>query len=143
MDKTLRGFLAGSVGGIVMSIWSIISYELGFTTFRYLDWNAVIIYGELPRGLPESIMASLMHLVLCGFLGVVFSFVLPVLSYKLHLLKGALYGMIITYFFYAVPVIFHLPHLSTIDFATHLSNTIGSIVYGIILAYLIKKIQVD
>ncbi len=142
MDRTFAGIIAGITGGIIMSIWSEISFSLGITSYRYLDWSSVMVYGTLPQNVYEAILAQIMQTIWSGFLGVLFAFILPVIGYKGQLLKGIFYGILLTFFLYAIPSLFQIPYLSQINFHTFLSNTTGSVIFGFVLAYVLSKIEI-
>ena len=145
MDKINMGFFAGIIGGIIMNVWSFISYYLlNFTTRRYLDWSGVLLYGRLPQNSIEVIYALFIHFVWVGFLGVVFVLIIGDMSESQGLLvKGAGYGLISGFIIYAIPVVFGIQFLEFTPVETVISNHIGGVIWGLTmvrsLSYMDKK----
>jgi hypothetical protein len=77
-DRVILGFGVGVVGGVVSSAWSYLSYFFHWTTLRYVDFAAVIIYGNQPQCIVDLVFAQLVQLVFSGLLGILFLFLLPV-----------------------------------------------------------------
>lgn len=135
MDRFFRGLVAGIIGGVVMNIWSLISFNiLHFTDKRFLDWAAVMLYGQLSGGLFEEIMALMAQILFVGFLGILFAFFIPHVTSRGYILKGLFYGFITGFFIYAIPVLFKTPFLYKTDFPTAVSNLIGGLLWGLTLA---------
>lgn len=132
MDRFYRGLLSGLAGGIVMNIWSMFSYHiLHFTTRRFLDWSAVILYGQLPRNWFEALYALLLQLLWVGLLGVIFAFLIRDLSTSKGLLiKGVFFGVISGFIIMGYQLclecnILNLPHKE------QLFQTISGVSYGV------------
>ena len=135
MDRTFRGIIAGIAGGISMQVWDLFSYYfLKFGTFRYLDWAAMMLYGEPPENFYETIVSLATQIIWAGFLGTFFAFVIPKISTRGYLLKGAFYGFITFFIIYAIPVLFQVPHLKITGPNTQFTHLIGSLIYGTITA---------
>lgn len=135
MDKFYRGLTAGVISGIPMNIWSLISYHLlEFGDLRFLDWAALMIYGNKSANIIQEIYASLMHFAWVGFLGVIFAYLVPVLGPKWLLGKAIFYSFIIGFITYAIPVLFSTPELTSSPLETVLHNHLGGIIWGISLA---------
>ncbi len=75
-----------------------------------------------------------------GLVGVLFGYLVPINKY--HVLKGAIYGVIVWFVIYGIVIMYKVPVLKDIPLASSLENTLASIIYGVILAiimnYLIK-----
>ncbi len=139
MDRLYRGAVAGIVGGIVMNAWSFFSYHiLYFNTRRYTDWMGVIVYGDLPRTLAETLYALMLHLVWVGLLGVLFAYLIPHNNSRGYLLTGAFYGLASGIIIYAIPTLLRTPYISKFPFNTTISNHIGAILWGVTLAYTLR-----
>ena len=136
MDRLMRGFTAGVLGGTAMNLWSLIIVIpiFNWEIIRFIDWSAVLLFGDLPRSHVEGITAFLMHLVFTGALGIVFAFLIPHVTSRAYLFKGALYGLISTFIFYAIPGLFQKPIITEHSMATVASNTVGGLIFGLVLA---------
>lgn len=137
MDRFYRGLLSGLAGGIVMNIWSSFSYYiLRFSTRRFLDWSAVILYGHLPKDWFEAAYAFLLQLLWVGMLGVIFAFVIRDLSTSQGLLiKGGFFGVLSGFIIYAMPTFFGVQFLEFTPLRTVVSNHIGGLLWGLTMAY--------
>ena len=135
MDRTFRGFIAGVAGGISMEVWDLTSYYfLKFGTFRFLDWAAMMIYGERPESITETIISFFIQILWAGFIGIIFAFLIPRISSKGYLLKGLFYGFITFFIIYSIPVLFQVPHLKITGPNTQFSHFIGSFIFGVVTA---------
>ncbi len=140
MDRFMRGFTAGIAGGIAMNIWSlgVVTPILNWEVIRFIDWAAVIIFGDLPRSHLEAVTALLMHLVLVGTLGIVFAFLIPQITSGAYLFKGVLYGLVSTFIIYAISGLFQKPILTEQSLATVTANTVGAIIFGLVMVQTLR-----
>ena len=138
-DKITKGFIAGLTGGIVMNIVDYIIY-LNFDDELYLEWGAIVIFGRLPENILEIIIAQISQLFFAGFLGIVYIYLINKLSSKNHLFTGLIYGIMVWFVIYAISLAFRLPHLTTHSLAAILSNSLGSILYGVTLVLILQRL---
>ncbi|WP_238492460.1 hypothetical protein [Desulfotruncus alcoholivorax] len=118
-----------------MNVWDMISNRfLHFGSFRYLDWAAMMIYGELPENMAETIVSLITQILWSGFLGIILSFLFLTITSRGYLIKGAFYGFIVSFILFSIPVLFQVPHLYQTGPNTQLSNVIGAIIYGLVTA---------
>jgi len=135
MDRSIRGLLAGVAGAIIMNIWDFVSfYILKFSNLLYLDWAAIMIYGDKPANTLEYYFSLLTQIGWSGFLGIIFAFSIPYITSRNFLIKGGFYGFISTFIIYAIPVLFKIPHLKDISSTTAISHSIGATAWGIVTA---------
>ncbi len=114
-----------------MELWDLFSYYyLDFGSFRYLDWAAMMIYGEPPQSIYETIMSFTMQVIWAGLLGIIFAFFIPIIKSRGYLLKGIFYGLISFFIIYTIPVLYQVPHLHETGSNTQFSHFIGSIIFG-------------
>lgn len=131
MDRYFRGMISGVVGGIIMNAWSFFSYHvLHVTTMRFVDWAGILLYGNPPVGLGQTLFALFMHLVWVGMLGVIFAFVVTIITSRGLIIKGVTYSLICSFWIYAVPKLYQMPQFKSTPFKTTLSNNIGAIICG-------------
>jgi len=137
MDRTMRGLYAGMLAAIPMNLWSYISfYLIGLTDFRLLDWGAFIIFGNPPANIVETIVGQLAQILWSGFLGIIFSLLIPITTSKSLVIKGVFYGFITGFFIYAIPVIFRTPILGEPTTGRAVSQAIAGIIWGGSLSYI-------
>jgi Na+-transporting NADH:ubiquinone oxidoreductase subunit NqrB len=133
-DRFTRGFLAGVLGGIVMSILDLISFALGIVELLYLDWAAVLTYGYRPNTILETVVAQAGQLFFSGIMGIIFAYLITVVGSVNYLFKGCIYGLAIFFGSYAITLLFKVSPLIPIHVDTVLSNIVTSLVYGVVLA---------
>lgn len=143
MDKTFSGFFAGIYAGLIVSVISLPAYYwFHIVKIRFLDWTAILVLRDLPQNIPETIYALLLQLLWDGFLGIIFAFLLPLMSAKGYKTKGAIYGLFLSFIFCSIAVLFRVPFLSAkVPFVTVLFNQLCVIIWGIFLAVILKKLE--
>ena len=137
-DRFARGLIAGLVGGVIMNIISLVSYSLGITELRFLDWSAIAIYGLKPESLVEAVFAQLAQFVFVGVLGVLFAYLIAAMGSKNHLLKGWLYGSGMWFVLYGITILFHVEATIPLHIDTAATDFIGSTMYGLAMAVTLK-----
>ena len=141
-DRLTNGFFAGIVGGVVMTLINFIShYGLNFAEKRYLDFAAIFIFGHEPTNLTQVIFAQIGHLFFTGLLGIIFAYLIPVVTSKNIFFKGWLYGVAMWFAIYAITVLFEVPVVKEISQTTAISNAIGASLYGITIAVVLYRIN--
>lgn len=142
MDRFYRGFIAGSLGGVAMNIWSLFSYHfLHFTKLRYLDWASIFLYGHLPVSTLQAVYSLVIQLLWVGFLGVIFAFLIPAVTSRGYYGKGIIYGLTVGFIVYAIPKMFKMPELTVTTTATVLSSHIGGVIWGLTMAYVLRRLD--
>lgn len=142
MDRFSRGLLAGIVGGVLMNIWSLISYYiLDVADRRYLDWSSVLLFGHLPTNLTEAVYAQITQLIWAGFLGVIFAYIAPEITSRAYLLKGTIWGFITGFILYAVAILVRMPYFTKISTGTSITQFLGGIIWGTSLAYTLRLLD--
>jgi len=140
-DRYTNGFVAGVIAGTVMSLLNILSFKLNFAQIRYIDFGAIITLGSQPNTFLEDIIGFSAHIAFTGLLGILFAYIIPIITSKHYLFKGVSFGIFVWFLTYTIPLLFKVPHLSKISASTALSNVITASVYGLILAYTLETID--
>lgn len=140
-DRVVSGFISGLVAGVAMNVVDWIGYGLGLYDERLLDWAAVITIGRLPKNTVEVIFAQAEQIVFSGFLGILFACILPKIKSGNYMLKGWMYGVVANESIYALGIAFKLPNLTIHTFYATVSHLISASVYGLVLAYVLKKLN--
>ena len=138
-DKFYNGLLYGVLAGVILNIFNLVSYYFDVISLRYLDWMAILLYGTKPYNALDGGFALLMQIGLCGILGVLFVYILPVIGFEHHSIKGMVFGLSVFQTTYIVTTLFRVPELVYIPPYTAMGNSLGSALFGAILAVLIKK----
>jgi len=140
-DRLVRGFYAGVGAGILQNIWSFLSFALGITTLRMADWSAIAILGRGgPYSTGEIALGLIAHLVWSGFLGIVFVYLIPLVTHRHFTLKGLLFGWSVWFFIYGITLLFKVEPTMGLPLKTPVSNFIGAGIYGLALAWIINRL---
>lgn len=140
-DRLLRGFIAGVAGGIAMNVISLTSYYLGIAELRLLDWSALVIYGMKPTSSAETLFALLAHLVFNGTLGIIFAYLITVITSINHLFRGAMYGAVMWFALYGISMLYKLEATVPLHVDTAASDLTASVVYGLVLAETLRRLD--
>ncbi len=122
-------------------LMTILNYIIIYTTpshNRFADFVGIMLFGSKPNGLGEIIIATAGHFMLGGFLGIIFSYLLLLISEKYLIIKGITYGIIAFLFLFSLGVIFKITDLEFNPLRTIITKSIGSAFYGFVLAYTLK-----
>ncbi|HHT49557.1 MAG TPA: hypothetical protein GXZ98_09730 [Firmicutes bacterium] len=142
MDLFWKGFLSGSGSGIMLNLWGFfIKNLLPVANRNYVDWTAVIISGVLPTTWYEFLYALITNLIWCGFLGILFAYLLPKLTSDRFLLKGAIYGFMIGFLIHGSAILLRMPFFTMIPFRTSSSLAFGGLLWGVLTAALLRWLE--
>lgn len=142
MDRTFKGLIAGTISAVFMNAINLIFfYIFNLTKVRFLDWASIIMLGSKATTLPAAIYALIIHIFWTGALGIIFSYLLPEITSQGYLIKGGLYAFLLTFIFRAIVKLYNISFLSPISFQTSLTNTTSAFLWGITLAFLLKKLD--
>lgn len=141
MDRFMRGAVAGLAAGIVKDLWTLGSKTLGFGEISFIDWMAVMEFGRLPNESLHFILATFSHLVILSALGVGFAYLVPHIETGYLVAKGIMYSLIVGTVLYVIPILYKMPYIGRPGADTALSNLIGSIIYGALLAIVLQRLS--
>lgn len=131
-DRLLRGFVAGLLAGVVMMFFDQGSVLIGISHLSYAEWASVFTFGHLPGRILEHVIGQAGHLIFCGFVGLIFFWLIPVES---HLsLKGILWGLFIWMSSYWISILFKIDPLYPRTLGTVATDFITACIYGWMLA---------
>lgn len=143
-NRLTNGLIAGVAGGIAMNVFSLIDYHiLHFTTFRFLDWSAVMLYGERTQSVWGNVFALFAQLIFTSFLGLVFAYIVLIFEDRSYFFKGWYYGIICWFTIYGIDILLKLHDLNKISVQTAISNFIGSSIFGITLGYALWRLDLQ
>lgn len=141
MDRFMRGAVAGLTAGIGKEVWTILSKSLGFGKISFIDWMAVMEFGFLPKDVLHLALATFSHLVILSALGVGFAYLVPHIETGYLVIKGIMYSLIVGTIFYVIPILYKMPYIGKPGVDTALSNLVGSIIYGALLAVVLGRLS--
>ncbi len=133
-DRFTIGFIAGIAGGIVQVVidFALEAFHLG--KIRYLDYAAIIIYGNKPTFWFDTVFAQLMYIGFTGFAGIMFAYLIMKVSSKNYLLKGWLFAIGFWFSIYAVGMMYKVPLMYKVPWQEAVSNFISTSFFGLVSA---------
>ena len=137
-DRFTRGFLSGVIAAIPALAFAIIALSLKWTTLRWANFAAILIYGRKSISLGEEVFSTFAVFFFCGLLGVIFVFIIPNISSTNYLLKSWVFGVAIWFFAFVVTLLYKVPGLLIIPNKTAVSNFIEATIWGLSLGYCLK-----
>jgi uncharacterized membrane protein YagU involved in acid resistance len=140
-DRLTYGFIAGFLGALVPFIINFGSRALEFNTLVWSDFLSLYIMGRKPETALEMAFFIGSQFVFLGLLGSIFALALPLVTSKHHLFKGALYGIAVWFLLFSLPFLLKLPELQDIPLQTAVTHLVSSLVWGMSLALILKKID--
>lgn len=141
-DRYMNGFIAGLCGGVAATAINLLFIELlHFGSLRYGDFAGIIVFGHRPKAVLELAIAYFSYFGYASTLGIVFAYFIPYLSPHYYYFKSLHYGAAIWFISYAVTMLFKVPDLIKISDSTATVNLLASVVYGLVLAWLLRKLE--
>lgn len=138
-DRVLTGFIAGILAAIGTDIANWVLFSLNLTEVRFLDWASAVFLGYIPATPAEVMVTQLTQIVWDGLLGVLFAMLLPVIKPDYLIYKGMMFAFALFFVFRAITVIYDVTPLNNISLSSFLSNIVCSIIWGLLVALVIKK----
>ena len=136
-DRFTKGLVAGALAGVVHAAFSLTSrFILNWTDKSVAGFGSLISFNKSPEGLFEHLWGLLVYLGVSAFLGVVFAYLILLISHEMIYLKAIVFSA--ASWFLLLDVI--TPRISGMTNApftlgTVSSESVGSALYGIVLAY--------
>ncbi|MHB1419987.1 MAG: hypothetical protein ACYCX4_10495 [Bacillota bacterium] len=137
-ERAIRAFVCGVISGVVIDIYSSLNKAItGLIKLSFIDWMALMIYGDFAKNFWERLFAFGSHLIFTGLIGIAFAYFIRRVTSSGYYFKGWLYGVSTWMIIYAVSVIYRVNGTIPIYLDTALSNFIGASIYGLVLAGLL------
>ncbi|ATW25789.1 hypothetical protein [Candidatus Formimonas warabiya] len=141
-DKFIDGVIAGAIAGLIKNTPDLLFHNLlNITGKSFWDYANIIATGRHPHGLIEQIYSFFFEIVFSISVGLIYIFVIPYLRTKYNLLRGAIYGAMVWFAIRAWVTAFHIEPLMQEDQSTMIVNSILSILFGIILEWLLQVLK--
>lgn len=140
--RLIQGAIAGIIAGTLKDIPDAILHNtLHITNITFWDYAGTIALGKHPKGFLENAYSFGFEIVFSILLGVIFSLMISRFKVKHYLWWGAYYGAIIWFIIRAAVLAFHIKPLVDGEILTAAVNSLNSILYGIVLSWLINKLE--
>lgn len=138
-DRFTRGWVAGTCGGFLGAIFSLLSCYIGISTLRLSDWSAILIFGRVPPfSLVDQVYAIIVLAGSLGVIGVIFAFVLPLLSEENIYFKGWIIFLIPWWIIYLLTALAKTEGTLNLSVKTTFSNGIATSIIGVAAVYIYR-----
>ncbi|MFZ5898355.1 MAG: hypothetical protein ACOYU7_04095 [Bacillota bacterium] len=140
-DRLTRGFIAGLAGGLSINIISFVSYYTNVGELRFLDWAGIMLYGFRSHNFWSQAFAQVVQLLKVGILGVAFAYLLPrTTEPKLPFQRVAFRDNGVDGLERPNAVL-QGGQMIPVHPATAVADFIGASVYGLVLAYTLRRLD--
>lgn len=136
-DRIIQGIIAGIIGWAPQFVFTMAMY-FGFhlVKLRFLDFAGILAFNHKPAGWLESIFSEVIVLLQMVGLGILFAWVIKIISHYNLVLKGAIYGGLTWFIIYVLAVLNKVKGIyGVVDFNTSVINLVGSIIWGLTLGW--------
>jgi hypothetical protein len=137
-DWFTRGFISGIIAGAPTFAYALLASLLKWTTFRWVHFTAVLIYGRRYINFLENAFATLITFFFCGLMGVVFAFIVSRISNRNYLLKGWVFSTTIWFLAFAIINLLRMPEFTLIPLKTAVSNFVEASIWGLLIGYCLR-----
>lgn len=144
-DTFIRGCISGLLAGMVKNFLDFCLISLKIKSASFWKIASVIIFTNPPHGFIGNMVAVVVELIFCSFIGVVYTIIRTNLKTRYPVVMGMFYGAIIWFFIKTSFLLFHVSEFrKDLTFIVNpISHLLLSILYGAILAYLEYKWSTD
>jgi hypothetical protein len=143
-DRIVKGMIAGITAALVQNIYAYLCRLVGVTNVIYLDVAEAVLLNKNLNSLSALLVGFLGQLVIDGFWGCIYSYLIYRTSSQYYLIKGVFTGCSI---WFLVRVIFTkiipLPVLSENTPAIALFFFIGAALFGLTMAVTLKLLNTE
>ena len=133
-DRFVRGYIAGTIGGIVMVLFNFILYILGYSETRFLDLVSIIFLGYISDNILEQAIAQIIHTGHAAFTGISFAYLVPKINNNYLKFKGATFGAISWFIIFGVGSLYKVPLFTKSAATTVLTYLFSSTIWGVVAA---------
>lgn len=134
-DRFTRGLLAGVLAGIPAIFLGLTArFVLHATTLMYTDFAAILVFGRKAETLAGHLFSGVIVFMFWGFLGIVFAYIISYITSKNLILKGLTWGAAVWFLSYVTTLFFKVPGLLVIPTKTAISQLVGGLIWGGLLA---------
>lgn len=141
-DRFTNGFIAGLIGGVIMSILDVISYFLGIVEVLYSDWGSVLVLGYRHATVAEVLIGQASQLFFAAINGILFAYLIAIISNRYYYFKGCVFGLTVWFGSYVITLLYKVSPLIPIKPDTVISNIVTASVYGLVLAGVLQWLSV-
>lgn len=137
-DRFIAGSVAGLVGAAIQVIYGYAVKATGIADRSFHDFGKVFIMSSAAKGILSETVGIMSNLTNGIFFGIIFAFIIYLTSSKYYLIKGLIYGTILWHIFLGLGTMYKMPAFGKFSPSSSLATLIGSLIYGIVAAYILK-----
>lgn len=135
-DRFTRGWVAGACGGLLGGIIGNQPYYIGISTMCITDWVSILVLGrKQPFSLPDQLNGLFVLTWSTGCVGIIFAFLLPLLTEKNIYFKGWIIFLIPWWTIYLLTALAKTEGTLNLSVMTALSNGISTSIIGLTAVY--------
>jgi hypothetical protein len=140
-DRFTKGFIAGAVSGLVITLLNMLIYTSGIYIVRWVDWMGIILFDRMPVTLGEILLSLVAMVSFNGALGIAFFYLIPLITNKNLMLKGWLWGVSVWFALDAITSLFKIDGLINPPLVDAITNYVSASLYGLFLAQLQERFE--
>lgn len=111
------------------------------TNITFWNYAGYVALGHHPKGFFEDLFALVYEVVFSILIGMIFSYFASWARLRHYLIWGAFYGAIVWFVIRGAVLAFHIEPLRDSLLATSVLNSLDSVLYGIILGYVVHRLD--
>jgi hypothetical protein len=135
-DRFTRGWISGACGGLIGGIISFLLFWTGLSQLRLTDWTAILVFGRTPPfSLADQIYALFVLGGSSGIIGILFVFIVPLITDKNLYFKGWIIYLIPWWIIYLLTALAKTEGTLNLSVLTALSDGISTSIAGIASVY--------
>ena len=141
-ERFANGILGGIIAGVFKDIPNAFFHNwLKITGLSFWDYSGFIALYRHPRGFGEQLYALAFEVLFRILIGLIYIYLMAKVETTHYLIRGAIYGAIVWFAVHAGVFAFHIHQLMKMDMVTSAVNSVCSIIYGWLLAYVIHYLE--
>lgn len=137
-DRAVAGALAGFASSILQEGYAQVIKAVEVTDRSYGDFAFCLVTSNQADEIPEMVVGILSNIAIGILMGVIFAFLLKIITSKHLFLKGFFYGYVLWMLLLGFGSVFRLPEFTDMKPVHSLVALGGSIIWGAANAYFFK-----
>ena len=140
-DRFMNGLIAGGIAGIFALLIDLFFIDiLKFGELKFWDFSSILLFGHKPQSFWQTTFGIIGHIGFAAMGGVIFVYLIRLISSKYIYIKGVFFGLTIWFAAYTTTYMLKVPHLKDISFETSVADYFSSVIYGLTLTYVVIKL---
>lgn len=143
MDRIIIGAVAGSLAGIIQTVYGImIEYVFRISEKIYDDYAMMLMLGKVNHDNLVSVLIGILgNIINTATLGILLSYIVKWSGYKHHIFKGFGLGLVVWMFFMGLATLYRLPEFAELTNVEALVLLGGAIIWGSLTGTMMRYID--